>query len=463
MLNRKNGFFILLLISFIWCFFYVFSGSLRANNCQIDIPTLNSDSASKMAQDKILIGDHSRIHNGDETSLQFPIKSATASPDFIKHSEKTPVFTGSNENTHVDVKDGEKLAGSSRETRWKEWELEAYRDFKFLKIKEGTPVIMGKAGFSMQKSIYQGWLHTAVRHNRTLVIPPFTSGLDHGGNTVDAQDIVSVDKMIDEFSPDMNKMAVFTPQQFAIFNEMNEKVITNLEQLKENKEEKIVSLDLTSSLSDFSLGKYFPSVSETYRWRKRLIATFVGSPRIRKEVNDKLKSITGGEYTCIHLRTEQDFINYFKYPPGYYTVEQILKKIEGSSKEWKHFKRNIYLAGYHKASVIEQFKSSGLFDQVLVKHTVFGLAPDIGGANPQTDMAALDYEACGEASSFIGNNHSSWSEAVFDRFVLVKGCAACARQVNDLESNIKDALFPFCSANNVTLEGVPCHYYRTVG
>jgi len=171
---------------------------------------------------------------------------------------------------------------------------------------------------------------------------------------------------------------------------------------------------------------------------------------------------------CIHLRIEDDFRRFFHSPPGFYNLDQITSKIRGSG--WNVRYPVAYLAGGDVSSpVLSALRS--LFPLVLHKFSILALnrssilsrlsfRQSLGNHLPQTILAALDQDVCEKASAFIGNNHSSWSEAVVDAF-FYRGAGNETAQTNDMSPSVTGTLLsPFCSANAKLYHQYRCNYYR---
>jgi len=163
------------------------------------------------------------------------------------------------------------------------------------------------------------------------------------------------------------------------------------------------------------------------------------------------------KFTCIHLRTEGDIKNFSGTPPNYYTVDQILIKINKSRDWWGLQIPTLYIAGNHPEikSIIRQFEETNFWKKVVSKDilTINHTFRSNEGM-PQTLPALLDHEVCQHAAALIGNNHSSWSELLFD-FFSANGCSDCVMMVNDEHEIMADGLVPFCGSQMLL------HYGRT--
>jgi hypothetical protein len=121
---------------------------------------------------------------------------------------------------------------------------------------------------------------------------------------------------------------------------------------------------------------------------KKLINSRFHMLRISQKVNTILPFHKKPATVCIHLRTEPDFINYFRGAPAAYTREQIFAKMNltrnnhtntSFAKLWsqnnKHaVKPVLYLAGGNKNDAKEFSMKTGWFSTVEDKGSVFNSA-----------------------------------------------------------------------------------------
>ncbi len=216
---------------------------------------------------------------------------------------------------------------------------------------------------------------------------------------------------------------------------------------------------------------------------------------------------------CMHLRTETDFMYFFRRAPATYTREQILAKMNltrikhpdtSFAKLWSEddnysVKPVLYLAGDDRKDAKEFFLKTGWFSTVEDKNTIFvttnkkriSFAQLLVQYNTpssllnslqfevNTPLAIIDFEICKKADVFIGNNHSSLSERIAterQRSVRWEGNATRTLEnggrynymVNSLGEDATswedfsklDPLNPFCSRNSFIFLSYKCEYVR---
>jgi len=198
------------------------------------------------------------------------------------------------------------------------------------------------------------------------------------------------------------------------------------------------------------------------RLRLNIVRNIKHAPWIRELadllIHEMTKSQDVKQFTCIHVRLEEDFAKFCPYDT--YSLEKIIFKIYNTKSWWGLQFPTLYIAGYYKnvKPMIQQFQSLGIWNHITSKDVL--LPPDhpmrSGDGMPQTFPAVVDHEVCQRSSSFIGNSHSSWSELIFDNF-MANGCEDCARQVNNQGGN-NVTLIPFCSSQMNLFYGVPCSF-----
>ena len=188
---------------------------------------------------------------------------------------------------------------------------------------------------------------------------------------------------------------------------------------------------------------------------------------------------------CIHQRIEDDFRCWFLSAPGYYTTEQIAKKVNHALHNVAELAdvETLYLAGAYDYDDVLATMSLGTNRSVTTKRLLLSgkargeRTPDIeyncearGVNDPRapkeyanTFYAMLDFFFCAKSGKFIGNNHSSWSGVVFDWLAGRKHreqTPYVARQVNDLIFGYTDTTHSFCEPNWSSHIGPGCNYYR---
>lgn len=342
-----------------------------------------------------------------------------------------------------------------------QWAAEALRNPRYLFVEPTDWGGEGK-GFNSQKHTYARWVQLAVMHNRTLIVPPFNFNIFKNGKVVDAEDLLAIDEMNERFSPKMGRIFAISEAKINLENLTgNRKSINNMTLLF-GETAPVVSLQQIAYTRGMQKEFFKLSEEERFYWRRTIAEVFIGPSNIQKKAKEFIDKI-GSEFMCIHSRTEIDFEMMFHSAPGFYTTEEIIDRIRASSRTWPHFRPVIYLAGHIEEEKVKIYNNSGLFTQIWDKHSAFE-EPWIGDEGAETNvlLSALDFEVCARAVSFVGNNHSLFSEAVNDRFVLVNKCSECSMQVNDISKTQDVRLTVFCSRWNDTL-GIPpveCQYYR---
>jgi hypothetical protein len=146
-----------------------------------------------------------------------------------------------------------------------------------------------------------------------------------------------------------------------------------------------------------------------------------------------------GSYACLHLRTEEDFRIWFDTDTdnAYFDSVTIANRIVSTmmmdqavdmgttpasfaaDAEYRGYERSLlstcqrlYVAGEHSHEVqYIQGLFGMLFSEIDTKETLFGAALSL----TNVELALLDQEICSAATVFIGNNHSGWSERVWQR------------------------------------------------
>lgn len=182
--------------------------------------------------------------------------------------------------------------------------------------------------------------------------------------------------------------------------------------------------------------------------------------------NSLLSYFNVSSFSCMHLRVEDDFKNYFKQKPAYYSPEEIARKINKTIslkiQNSEAFPSELlFIAGNIDDSVLEPFLSLNIWKNITQKgHFMKFNVTKI----PKTFYAALDFEICKMADLFIGNNHSSWSELLADFLLWVRGkiWEKEVLMINSPGEKSDDSqLYPFCSANHKTRhKSISCTYYR---
>ena len=244
---------------------------------------------------------------------------------------------------------------------------------------------------------------------------------------------------------------------------------------------------------------------------RKIINSRVNMLHVSQAMNTTSSSDEKPTTICMHLRTEPDFMNYFRSAPAAYTREQILAKMNhtrnkftGTSfaKLWSVdnkyvVKPTLYLAGGNKDDAKEFFMKTGWFSTVADKNSVFNSDKNQTVAftkilkrysaptsllsslrfEVSTVLAVIDLEICKKADIFIGNNHSSLSERVASerqRSSRWEGNAtrtlenggkynymvnALTKDANTTEDFSRlEPLHPFCAANSDRFMLYRCHY-----
>ena len=133
---------------------------------------------------------------------------------------------------------------------------------------------------------------------------------------------------------------------------------------------------------------------------------------------NQMEKIMGTDYVAVHLRIENDWIEYAQnvqreQPWGliYVSKEKILEKYKNS--ELKDFKK-VYLATFYDGpDLLQSWRDCG--------YTPFTKSEGLKLLNYHT-QSAIDFELCTRARSFIGNNESSFSNLVTHmRYLFAKG------------------------------------------
>ncbi len=229
-----------------------------------------------------------------------------------------------------------------------------------------------------------------------------------------------------------------------------------------------------------------------------------------RKLNTTSHSYKNPAIICMHLRTEQEFLNYFRKSPAAYTREQILMKMEltrnqhsntSFSKLWLQnenleVKPVLYLAGGDNKDNRKFFMKTGWFSAVENKDSIFNTSNNKYTSFAQllkqykapssllsslkyeisTVLAIIDLEICKKADIFIGNNRSSFSERVATERqrssrwekndnrtlesggqynYMVNALAADASSWKDLSK--LEPLHPFCAANSLIFVSYKCN------
>jgi hypothetical protein len=216
---------------------------------------------------------------------------------------------------------------------------------------------------------------------------------------------------------------------------------------------------------------------------------------------------------CIHLRTEPEFMHFFRHSPATYTREQIFIKMNltrekhpntSFAKLWLQNENHgvkpvLYLAGGNTSDSKQFFKATGWFSKVEDKDSIFiNSRSTITSLDEllkryhtpssllralrfqiSTVLAIIDLGICKKADIFIGNNHSSLSERIAterqrsnrwegnanrtyenggEYNYMVNALGKDADSWKDLSK--LEPLHPFCAANAPIFLSYTCNYVR---
>jgi hypothetical protein len=222
-------------------------------------------------------------------------------------------------------------------------------------------------------------------------------------------------------------------------------------------------------------------------------------------------SYTKPPIICVHLRTEYDFLQFFRISPGAYTGEQILAKMNltknkhpttSFAKLWTQNKNQqmkpvLYLAGGDTKAGKQMFIETGWFSavddkdlflrasrdnitsfaQLLIKYNAPSSLLTSLKFNISTVLAIIDMEICKKADIFIGNNYSSYSERLAwerqmsDRWegnatrtlenggrynYMVNALSKDAKSLQDFST--LEPLHPFCAKNSELFLSYQCKH-----
>jgi hypothetical protein len=321
----------------------------------------------------------------------------------------------------------------------------------------------------MQRRRQMEFLEVAIATGRTAVLRPLYPSYDAVNQTLRFEDLFDLEYFREQLA-DVLSVTTEQPEAPAIpwngsFDSVGDLNLAAHEHL---------TYDMTASHESKllqSLQLWSPPFADYRNLRRRLSLAYRPREEVLQAVDwivSKLTSNGSAEFGCLHLRTEPDFQSYFVGPPGYYNETTILQKLQGSG--WHTRYPRVYVTGSHSSAIRGRFAAAGLWSEENV-HTkddlVQALSASSGHMRPLLQLASvlatIDFMVCSRATSFVGNNHSAWSELLFD-LLMYRGLPLHnTAQVNDIELGgvSRDNLVsPFCSSNAMAFHGISCPYVR---
>lgn len=204
----------------------------------------------------------------------------------------------------------------------------------------------------------------------------------------------------------------------------------------------------------------YSSVPDSLSIRKNLTVHLRPCLRLKK-FSRLLEGRMNQKYICLHMRTEEDFKIYQQNAtPGYYTMKEIITKLRLTMRNFPSIFKNIgdiYIAGDHNNTeeIQKEFELLGL--NTFTKKSIS--SRDIF---TYMELALVDQEICENATVFIGNNHSAWSELVYYLRILLGRSRETNFQYNAQEPNeeLNRTMHQFCTQRELEYFGRRCRYYR---
>lgn len=76
-------------------------------------------------------------------------------------------------------------------------------------------------------------------------------------------------------------------------------------------------------------------------------------------------------FTCLHLRLEPDFKAMFPQPPAYYSLPEILSKVNRTFKKLKLYNRTdlVFVAGNHALHSLTAINDSEIWRHIVTKES----------------------------------------------------------------------------------------------